>query len=120
MKMPVPDFNEFCQRNVKIQAYSLFNAPLVTVHSPILDQHNATISIQVAQPWGSRADRDGDPTCQQKCCATPRHSRRRSCPGQRVDLPSRFLCVGHGGRTIQGRIHFGFGTTLLDDDKDED
>ncbi|RDY13798.1 hypothetical protein CR513_01235, partial [Mucuna pruriens] len=54
-----------------------------------LDQRNANISIQLTQPWGSGADKDGDPTPQLKCCATPRHSRRRTRLGQRVDFPSR-------------------------------
>ncbi|RDY02057.1 hypothetical protein CR513_14539, partial [Mucuna pruriens] len=62
-----------------------------------LDQRNASINIQVAQPWGSGVDKDGDPTCQLKCCATPRRSRRRTSPSQQVDFPSRCLHVEYGG-----------------------
>ncbi|RDX78972.1 hypothetical protein CR513_40667, partial [Mucuna pruriens] len=43
-----------------------------------LNQRYANISIQVAQIWGSRADRDGNPTCQQERCATLGCARRCS------------------------------------------
>ncbi|RDX98366.1 hypothetical protein CR513_18727, partial [Mucuna pruriens] len=86
-----------------------------------INKRHVSANIQVTQLRVLRADRDGDSTCQQECCATPRHSRRRPHPSQQVDFPSKFLCAdmedeasGEGSAMILGRPFLMTAKTKID------
>ncbi|RDX69933.1 hypothetical protein CR513_50886, partial [Mucuna pruriens] len=89
------------KQNVKTQAYSSFHAPSAIVHSSM----SFSINVMPTSIYKSLNLRDLEPIGMEIQLANRKAFSRRSRIDQPVDLASKFLCAGHGGRTVRGRIH---------------
>ncbi|RDX72966.1 hypothetical protein CR513_47481, partial [Mucuna pruriens] len=106
----------------KCQDPSIFSVPCTidscTFTDAMLDL-GAFINVMPTSVYRLLNFNDLEPTGMEHC-ATLRRARRCSRLGQRVELSSRFLCVGYGGQSVKEGIRFNFRMTILDDGKHKD
>ncbi|RDX64559.1 hypothetical protein CR513_56867, partial [Mucuna pruriens] len=67
-----------------------------------LNQRYASICVLVSELWGSRADKDGNPTSQQEHCATLRRAQRCSHLADFYVLDMEHEAFGKGSALILG------------------